>query len=121
MILLLDLGVGVIGAILWYTIQTYSWQITLLLYFQPYMWVNHWIVAITYLHHTHPDVPKYENEAWTFIKGVTATIDREIGFGGKVFMHKIAEDRVKHHIFTRMPFHYGEEVTNAIKPWLGDW
>jgi len=82
-------GIGFMVAALWYMCQMYGWQATLLLYFQPYLWVNHWIVAITYLHHTHPDVPKYDNEAWTFIKGATATIDREIGWGARFFMHTL--------------------------------
>jgi len=99
MILLSDLGIGFMVAALWYMCQMYGWQATLLLYFQPYLWVNHWIVAITYLHHTHPDVPKYDNEAWTFIKGATATIDREIGWGARFFMHNVAEYHVIHHIF----------------------
>ena len=66
-------------------------RVLALLDVMPYLWVNHWIVAITYLHHTHPEVPKYEPEAWTFYKGATATIDRELGFGGKHLMHNIAE------------------------------
>jgi fatty acid desaturase len=98
-ILLSDLGIGFMVLVLWYASHKYGWQVTLLLYFQPYLWVNHWIVAITYLHHTHPDVPKYDNEAWTFIKGATATVDREIGWGAKFFMHNVAEYHVIHHIF----------------------
>ena len=54
-----------------------GWEMIALLYLQPYMWVNHWIVAITYLYHTHPDVPKYEDGAWSFIKRVTATAEKE--------------------------------------------
>ena len=68
-----------------------------LLYVMPYLWINNWVVAITYLHHTHPDEPKYEFKAWTLLKGTTATVDRELGFGGKHLMHNIAEFRVIHH------------------------
>ena len=70
-----------------------------LLWVQPYLWLNNWIVAVTYLHHTHPKVPKYEHEAWTFVKGATATIDREFGFIGKHCFHNIIEYHVIHHLF----------------------
>lgn len=72
----------------------------MLLYAIPYLQVSHWIVAITYLHHTHPDVPKYEPEAWTFLKGAAARIDRNIGFTGKQFMQNIADSHVIHHFFS---------------------
>lgn len=84
------------------------------------MWLNHWIVAITYLHHTHPELPKYEEEAWTFIKGATATVDRAIWFVGPYLFHNIVEFHVIHHLFSRIPFYYGEEATKAIIPLLGD-
>ena len=70
-----------------------------LLYLQPYLWVNHWIVATTYMHHTHPDLPKFEDDAWTFLKGATATVDREFGWVGKHLFHSIIEFHVIHHLF----------------------
>ena len=70
-----------------------------LLYGVPYLWVNHWIAAITYLH-TYPEVRKYEPETWTLLKGATATIDRNLGFGGKHLMHNIADFHVIQHIFS---------------------
>lgn len=70
-----------------------------LLYLQPYIWVNHWLVAITYLHHTHPELPKFEDEAWTFLKGALATVDREFGWVGKHLFHSIIEFHVIHHLF----------------------
>jgi bifunctional Delta-12/omega-3 fatty acid desaturase len=88
------------GLALWYASKIVGWQAVALLYIQPYLWVNHWIVAITYLHHTHPHVPKYEPEAWSFLRGATATIDRELGFGGKHLIHNIAEFHVIHHLFS---------------------
>lgn len=100
LILLSDIGLGAM-ALLLYTAatKTYSPALVLLLYVQPYLWMNNWIVAVTYLHHTHPEVPKYENEAWTFVKGATATIDRNFGLVGKHLMHNIVEFHVVHHLF----------------------
>lgn len=91
LILASDIGIGLTLAGIWYGSKMIGWPMVALLYIQPYLWVNNWIVAITYLHHTHPDVPKYEPEAWTFLKGATATIDRNLGFGGKHLMHNIGE------------------------------
>ncbi|PQE20489.1 fatty acid desaturase protein [Rutstroemia sp. NJR-2017a BBW] len=91
LILLSDLGIGLVLLGLWYASQIFGISTVSLLYLQPYLWVNHWIVAITYLHHTHPDVPKYEPEARTFLKGALATVDRNLGWAGKHMLHNIAD------------------------------
>lgn len=100
LILLSDIGIGLVLYGLWHASQILDSSMIALLYFQPYLWVNHWIVAITYLHHTHPDVPKYEPEAWTFLKGALATVDRDLGWAGKHMLHNIAEFHVIHHLFS---------------------
>jgi omega-6 fatty acid desaturase (delta-12 desaturase) len=56
-------------------------------------------VAITYLHHTHPEAPHYEDGAWTYQKGAMSTVDREFGFIGRHIFHGIIEYHVVHHIF----------------------
>lgn len=95
-----DIGVLSIVAALWYAGQAFGSSAVMLMYLQPYLWLNHWIVAITYLHHTHPLLPKFEPEAWTFVKGATATVDREFGFIGKHLFHNIIEFHVCHHLFS---------------------
>ncbi|KAL8785767.1 MAG: hypothetical protein Q9195_008510 [Heterodermia aff. obscurata] len=99
-ILLSDMGIALVLLALYCASLHLGWEMIALLYLQPYMWVNHWIVAITYLHHTHPDVPKYEDEAWSFIKGATATIDRDFGWIGKHVLHNIVEYHMIHHLFS---------------------
>ncbi|KAJ4340242.1 hypothetical protein N0V95_007536 [Ascochyta clinopodiicola] len=96
-----------------------GWTV-LLAYGLPYLWMNHWIVAITYLHHTHQDAPHYEAEDWTFIKGAASTVDREFGFIGRHIFHGIIEYHVVHHMFPRIPFYHAEEATWAIAPLLGE-
>lgn len=86
----------------------------------PWMWVNHWIVMITYLHHTHPSVPKYTSESWTFLRGATATIDRDFGIIGTHFFHHISSDHVTHHLFSRIPHYYTRTASKAIIPLLGN-
>lgn len=77
LIFLSDLGLATVSAGLWFAGRNIGFSMLALLYLAPYMWLNHWLVAITYLQHTHSAVPKYEAEAWTFLKGATATVDRD--------------------------------------------
>lgn len=100
LILVSDLGLAIIVLGLWLGSQRIGFSMLALLYLQPYMWLNHWLVAITYLHHTHPALPKFEAEAWTFLKGATATIDRDFGWIGKHIFHGIIEFHVVHHLFS---------------------
>lgn len=95
-----DLGIGFIIFTLFVASQKYGFPTVALLYIQPYIWVNHWIVAITYLHHTHPKIPKYQPEAWNFMKGALATVDRDFGWIGKHMLHNIIEYHVIHHLFS---------------------
>ncbi|PYH88937.1 hypothetical protein BO71DRAFT_453765 [Aspergillus ellipticus CBS 707.79] len=88
-------------------------------YVVPWIWRNHWIVMITYLHHTHPDVPKYSPGSWTFLRGATATIDRDFGLIGRHFFHHIASDHVTHHLVSRIPHYYSPVASRAIVPLLG--
>jgi bifunctional Delta-12/omega-3 fatty acid desaturase len=99
-ILLSDLGILLMATGLWWSSKIFGTPAILLVYVQPYLWVNHWIVAITYLHHTHPNLPKYEPEAWTFLKGALATVDREFGWIGKHLFHNIIDYHVIHHLFS---------------------
>ncbi|KAI0179467.1 fatty acid desaturase-domain-containing protein [Hypoxylon sp. FL1284] len=119
-ILISDLGLALVAAGLYYGAQALDWQTVFLLYGVPYFWVNHWLVAITYLHHTHQDLPHYDGERWTFVAGALATVDRDFGFVGRHVFHGIIDTHVVHHLFSRIPFYHAEEATRAIKPLLGD-
>jgi fatty acid desaturase len=101
LILLSDIGLLLVLGGLWYVSKIVGGSMVALIYFQPYLWVNHWIVAITYLHHTRPDVPKFEPESWTFLKGALATVDRDLGtVVGKVMLHNIVNYYVIHYLFS---------------------
>lgn len=75
---------------------------------------------ITYLHHTHPDLPKFGPGDWTFVDGAVSTMDREFGLIGKHFFHRISSDHVIHHLFSKIPHYYARDATDAIVPLLGD-
>lgn len=89
-------------------------------YIAPYMWVNHWLVMITYLQHTDPLLPHYKPEAWTFPRGALCTIDRNwMGPVGPYLFHGIAETHVAHHISSKIPHYHAWEATEALKNRLG--
>ncbi|KAI0836621.1 fatty acid desaturase-domain-containing protein [Hypoxylon sp. FL0890] len=119
-VLISDLGLALVAAGLYFASKALDWQTVFLLYGVPYFWVNHWLVAITYLHHTHQDLPHYDGEKWTFVAGALATVDRDFGFIGRHVFHGIIDTHVVHHLFSRIPFYHAEEATKAIKPLLGD-
>jgi fatty acid desaturase len=95
-----DIGIGLMFVALYFAAQSAGFAAVALLYIQPYLWCNHWIVAITFLHHTHPDLPKYDPEAWTFLRGALASVDRNLGWAGKHLLHNIADYHVIHHLFS---------------------
>lgn len=114
-----NLGLAITFAALYQASKSLGGWNTVLLYGLPYLWMNHWIgkfsssilacnhgihindrtVAITYLHHTHPNAMHYEADQWTFIKGAASTVDREFGFIGRHIFHGIIEYHVVHHMF----------------------
>lgn len=62
------------GLYLW--AQATSFAEVLAIYVGPYLVVNAWLTLITLLHHTHADVPHYDDRAWTWLRGALGTIDR---------------------------------------------
>ncbi|KAF4449234.1 Fatty acid desaturase, type 1 [Fusarium austroafricanum] len=114
-ILISDLGILGMASVLWYFAQNLGYSFVLMAYGIPYLWVNHWIVAITFLHHTHESVPHFKASKWTFVDGALSTVDRDFGFIGRFFFHGIIEFHVVHHLFSRIPFYHAEEATEAIK------
>ncbi|PGH14081.1 hypothetical protein AJ80_06085 [Polytolypa hystricis UAMH7299] len=114
------LGVTITIAIMVYLSSIIGKFEVICLYFIPNIWVHHWLVAITYLHHTHPSVSHFSAEEWTFAKGSISTVDRSFGFIGRHFFHEIIDFHVVHHVFSKIPFYHAEEATKAIRPLLGD-
>lgn len=119
-IFLTDVGLLLTASFLYWAGTHLGASNIFLLYFVPYFWVHHWLIAITYLHHTHPSVPHYAEGAWTFTKGALCTIDRNFGFIGRHFFHEIIDYHVIHHLFPKIPFYHAEEATMAVKPLLGN-
>ncbi|CAL5870683.1 uncharacterized protein PFLUO_LOCUS4923 [Penicillium psychrofluorescens] len=119
LIALSDLGLLITGSALYYIGSTYGWLNLAVWYGIPYLWVNHWLVAITYLQHTDPTLPHYQPEVWNFARGAAATIDRDFGFVGRHIFHGIIETHVLHHYVSNIPFYNADEASDAIKGVMG--
>jgi len=82
---------------------------TLLAYFSFWFDIlqlaNHWIVMLTFLHHTDPTVAHYRNKQWSFLRGAVSTVDRPLlGWAGRFFLHNVSHDHISHHLFSSIPF-----------------
>lgn len=119
-VIISDIGLAVVGCLLFYLSWTYSFGAVVKFYFIPYLWVNFWLVTITYLQHTHKEIPHYRGEEWNFIRGALATIDRDYGILNHVF-HHITDSHVCHHLFSTMPHYNAVEATKHLKKFLGSY
>ncbi|RNF27417.1 putative fatty acid desaturase [Trypanosoma conorhini] len=90
-------------------------------YLAPYLWVNFWLVFITYLQHTDVRIPHYTHEHWTFVRGAVAAVDRDYGALLNSWLHHINDSHVVHHLFSKMPHYNAIQVTRRhIRGILGD-
>lgn len=119
LILLSDFGLAVWVFTLYYISKITSPFDVLVHFFLPYLWVNFWLVSITYLQHTHEEIPHFRSKAWTFERGSSCTIDRDYGFILNYLHHHIADSHVVHHFFSTMPFYNAVTATPYIKRVLG--
>lgn len=87
--------------------------------YRIYLWMNHWIVAIVYLHHTDLALPHYDDVAWTYVRGAVATMDRDLGFIDHHIFHSITSTHVLHHHFSAILFYHTDEATATIIPVMG--
>ena len=113
-----DILISGMGVLLWLTaivagIYTFGLSTVFRTYLFPYLWVNHWLILITFLQHTDPLIPHYRASAHTFARGALATVDRSLlgdlgpimGAIGAFATHGISETHVLHHVASKIP-HY---------------
>ena len=118
-IVLSDVGIFAQLLVLYTWYKNYGAFNVFVNWFVPYIGVNHWLVFITFLQHSDPQMPHYEADQWNFVRGAAATIDREFGFIGKMIFHDIIETHVLHHYCSRIPFYNAREASDAIKKVMG--
>ncbi|TFK31519.1 fatty acid desaturase-domain-containing protein [Crucibulum laeve] len=98
-----------------------GWSSLWAYYIMPWLFAHNWMVMFTYLQHSDPTIPYYRKDQWTFARGALATVDRPLfGWVGRFFLYGISADHVAHHFFVSIPFYNLPEVTEAIKPVLGE-
>ncbi|KAG8931098.1 hypothetical protein FRC01_001858 [Tulasnella sp. 417] len=124
-VLLSDLGIFIWLACILYSIKVFGFLQVFRVYLLPYLWVNHWLVLITFLQHTDPALPHYQASAFTFPRGALSTFDREL-MGGPSFIgkitgwicatatHGICETHVAHHICSKIPHYHAWDARAAI-------
>ncbi|KAF7346215.1 Oleoyl phosphatidylcholine desaturase [Mycena sanguinolenta] len=89
----------------------------------PYLWVNHWLVLITFLQHTDPLLPHYRAPEFNFARGALATLDRSLlgdlgpvmGWIGAHATMGISETHIAHHICSKIPHYNAWEASAALR------
>jgi len=125
-IILSDIGVFFWLAAIGYSINTWGFFEVFRLYLVPYLWVNHWLVLITFLQHTDPLLPHYRPAEFTFPRGALTTMDRnllgELGpimaWIGGFTTHGISETHVAHHVHSKIPHYHAWDATYALRDLL---
>ena len=64
-------------------------------------------------------MPHYNNSTWTFARGATATIDRDLGFIDTHLFHDIIGTHVCHHLVSTIPFYHAGEASVHIRKVMG--
>eukprot|EP00210_Caulerpa_lentillifera_P002054 g1969.t1 len=117
-VFLSDLGLAAVVGGLCVVGHYFGFATVLKTYIIPYFVVHFWLVLITFLHHTNPICPHYDDKEWEWLKGALSTIDRRFGILDVMF-HRITDTHVLHHLFAQIPHYHAKEATEAIKPILG--
>nr|BAF45335.1 fatty acid desaturase [Coprinopsis cinerea] len=122
-VLLSNLGIMIWLAGIIASINHWGFSTVLVVYLIPYLWVNHWLVLITFLQHTDPLLPHYRAPEFTFARGALATFDRSLlGDLGPVMAwlgahatNGISETHVLHHVCSKIPHYHAWEASEALK------
>jgi fatty acid desaturase len=83
-------------------------------YIGPLIFVNMWLVLITFLQHTHVNVPKF-NDNSNFIETSFATIDRRPHYIIDHLHLNISSSHVIHHLNSKIPHYYAKEATIELE------
>ncbi|KAH9936095.1 delta12-fatty acid desaturase [Fomitopsis serialis] len=122
-ILISDVGIALwFGAVCW-AIYAYGFVEVFRVYLVPYLWVNHWLVLITFLQHTDPILPHYRAPEFTFPRGALTTLDRDLlgdcgsimSWLGAHLTHGISETHVAHHVASKIPHYNAWEASDALR------
>ncbi len=110
-----DIGVvAMLGLLGWWA--SYAGFLPVLaIYVGPYLVVNFWLVLYTWLQHTDTDIPHFDGDEWTWVKGAFMTVDRPYGAILDFMHHHIGSTHVAHHMDARIPHYHAVKATNALQ------
>ncbi|KAJ7175790.1 oleoyl phosphatidylcholine desaturase [Mycena filopes] len=122
-IIVSDIGIFLWMAALVAASYTFGFSTVMRVYGVPYLWVNHWLVLITFLQHTDPLLPHYRASEFTFARGALATLDRSLlgdlgGVMGWIGAHAtlgISETHILHHVCSKIPHYNAWEASTALR------
>jgi len=122
-IIVSDIGIFLWIAALAAAIYHYGFATVFRVYGAPYLWVNHWLVLITFLQHTDPLLPHYRAPEFTFPRGALATLDRNLlgdlgpvmGWIGAHATLGISETHILHHVCSKIPHYNAWEASAALR------
>ncbi|KAF7356604.1 Delta-12 fatty acid desaturase protein [Mycena venus] len=90
-------------------------------YIVAYLVCHHWIVMLTFLHHSDPTIPHYRAGQWTPLRGALATaVPGHLLLYRSLKCPEVSHDHIGHHLFTSIPFYNQPAVTEKIKSVLAD-
>ncbi|MEM6410996.1 MAG: fatty acid desaturase [Pseudomonadota bacterium] len=112
-------GVALFGGLYFGVWATFGFAVFFKFILAPYLCFAAWLTFVTYMQHVSPEVPVYDAEEWTGLKGALATVDRNY-FPFNQLTHRIGDCHVIHHLFANIPHYHAKEATQAIKPLLGE-
>ncbi|MCA8901163.1 MAG: fatty acid desaturase [Hyphomonas sp.] len=98
----------------------FGWVFALKYIVAPYFIYAAWLTFVTYMQHVAPEVPVYDAQDWTSLKGALATVDRNYG-PFNWLTHHIGDQHLIHHIFPTIPHYRLAEAMRAVEPIVGDW
>ena len=81
-----------------WTVRRLLYSITIFLDIRPYLVVNCWLVGYTWLQHTHPEVPHFGDDSFTWLRGALSTVDRPYPWLYDELHHHIGTTHVLHHL-----------------------
>ncbi|CAE7027042.1 FAD2 [Symbiodinium natans] len=114
-VLLSDVGiVGMAALVMWWA-KTSGFMPVFALYLAPLMVTNCWLVLYTWLQHTDVDIPHFDEDNWTWVKGAFHTVDRPYGPVLDYIHHRIGSTHVAHHVCSAIPFYKAKKATEALK------
>ncbi|KAI9017921.1 delta-12-fatty acid desaturase [Phycomyces nitens] len=112
-------SVGCMLGVLIYACKVYGLVKLTQIYIIPHVLIHAWMIIITYLQHTAPEIPRYDSDVWSYQRGVALTVDRSYGAFLNDAFHHIADTHFIHHIIPNMPHYHAVEATEYLKKALG--